>query len=73
MFLKVKPAAFPPNCPTCGRALRFVDANSPPAPVLKTDAPAEAMFFAYECAVHGPFYFGPKTDLAAGPSPNRNR
>jgi ATP-dependent DNA ligase len=73
VFLKVKPIAFWPNCPTCGRVLRSVDANWPLALALKNDRPADAMFFACECAVHGPFHFGAKIDVATGPPPNRNR
>jgi hypothetical protein len=59
------------NCPHCGKSMRFVDANSPLRPALKTDAPAEPTFFVFECPEHGLQHFGPQTPLTAGPPPPR--
>ena len=36
----VEDGKLPLNCPHCGRRMHFVDANSPKAPVLKSDPPA---------------------------------
>ena len=63
----------PLNCPTCGRSLRFVDANSPIRLALKTDRPADSTFFVFECSEHGLHDFGARTRLTAGPSPTRHR
>jgi hypothetical protein len=59
----------PLNCPHCGRRMHFVNANSPRAPVLKSDPPAPPTFFVFECPQHGLFHYGPKTPLTAGPPP----
>jgi hypothetical protein len=47
------------HCPKCGRDLRHVATAGPEHP-----------FEVFECPVHGPFHYGPKTELLEGlPSP----
>jgi hypothetical protein len=63
----------PLNCPKCGRAMRFVDANSPTRSVVKTKQPAEPTFFVFDCPDHGLHYVGGSTPLTAGPPPRTAR
>jgi hypothetical protein len=63
----------PRNCPKCGHAVRFVDANSPTAPVLKTSQPAEPTLFVFDCPDHGLHNFGGSTPLTAEAPPGQHR